>query len=320
MKFRFTGVEPAIGNPPNFVILAPASGVTPQLVHVALNPIVAGTLQPGRGYSLWVVFTSVDETPVQIDRKLVRYTVPVNPTPVISGVLNTASLQPFLSPGTLITVAGSDLASPALPGNYDENGLYPRTLGNTTMTIGGIAAPLLQVSPNQINAVVPYDVPASDRPEVVVTHFGRPSLPVRIDLQDTSPGIYTFNQTGTGQATIRQMAADRTFSFNGPENPASPGTAFEMYCTGAGVWSPAVPADVSFGVITMFRIQPVSVMIAGQAARVLYAGRPGGGLVPWGYLQVNAIVPEGVGPGAQSIVVKFAGSDSSQQPVTIAVK
>jgi uncharacterized protein (TIGR03437 family) len=320
VKFRYAGIEPGIGNPPNFIVLSPATGVTPQLVGIALNPLVAGNLQPGRGVSLFVIFTTVDESPVERVPVLVRYTPPGKPAPAIQSVTNTASLRPYFSPGALITIVGSNLASPSQTGSYDDTALYPRTLGNSTVTIGGVAAPLLYVSSNQINAVLPYDPQSRASPEVVVTHFGQASVPHKILIDSTSPAIFTLNQTGTGQGVIRQMATDRTFSFNSADNPAGAGSPFEMYCTGVGEWNLPLFGDVSLGNIVPLQLQAVTVTVGGVPARVLYAGPPGGLLAPWGYVQVNAIVPDGVGSGPQPLVIKIGPNDSSQQSVTIALK
>lgn len=318
VKFKYVGVEPAVNNPPNFIVLAPATGTTPERVRVGLNPLVAGNLEPGRLYVIFVIFSTVDETPVQTARAVLRYTAPAKPTPVVQKVLNTASLRPNLSPGAMVTIFGSDLAAPILTANYDDTASYPLSLGNSTVLIGGIAAPLLYVSPNQINALLPYALLGQQKVDVSIRHFGQASVPVSLNLLETSPGIFTAAQTGTGQAAILQLGPDSSFTYNTLENPAPPGTAFEMFCTGAGVWTPPVAGDISLG-LTFFRTQPVDVTIGGKPARVLFAGTPGGQLV-WGLLQVNAIVPEGLSPGPQSLVLKIGPNDSSAQRVTIAVQ
>ena len=320
VKFSYSGVEPGLGNPPNFIVLAPAVGVTPQTIQFGLNPLVAGNLQPGRTYSLGVVFTTVDEDPVQTDRAVVRYTAPIKPRPSLQSVVNTASLQPYFSPGAMISIFGSDLAAPTLTGNYDETASYPLTLGNTSVTIGGLQAPLLYVSPEQINAILPYGLAGTNSPEAVVTHFGIPSLPMKVSPLDTSPAIFTATQTGTGQALIRQLGPDRiTFSYNTLDNPAPPGTAFELTCTGAGIWNPPVFGDIHFGSFPRFQTYPISVTIGGLPARVIYAGPPGGQL-PWSRLQINVIVPEGAASGPQPLVIKVGPNDSSRQQVTIAIQ
>lgn len=321
VKFRLAAVELIS---PNFLVVAPFAATTPQTINIGLNPVEAANLQPGRSYVAQLLFTTVDEDPPSTARATVRYTAPAKPAPVVGAVQNSASRSPYLSPGALITILGSDLAAPTLTGNYDVSASYPRRLGNTTVTIGGIEAPLLYVSPSQINAILPFELAGRENPEVVVTHFDKSSTPVRVAVLDTSPGIFTMNQMGTGQAVARQLALDRSaYSFNSAENPAVPGQAFEMYLTGAGLWDVPTFGDIRLSpAYLLFTRVPVSVTIGGVAAQILYAGPPGGQQqLPWGYVQVNAVVPEGVGSGPQPLVLKIGSNDSSaQQRTTIAIR
>jgi uncharacterized protein (TIGR03437 family) len=61
----------------------------------------------------------------------------------------------------------------------------------------------------------------------------------------------------------------------------------------------------------------VKVTIGGQDAVVQYAGSSPGSIA--GLLQVNAVVPQGVGPGTAEVQIS-AGGVVSQSGVTIAVQ
>src|SRR5262249_7131133 len=143
-----------------------------------------------------------------------------------------------------------------------------------------------------------------------------------VPLRSASPGIFTVSQTGSGQAAIRQLepgTLDRNFTFNSAQNPAAPGSAFELYATGPGPLNPSPSGDVAFEhVIRPSIVQPVSLTIGGKPAQILYRGSLD--FQPWGLLQVNAIVPDGVASGPQPLVLKIGDNDNSQQKVTIAVK
>ena len=77
-------------------------------------------------------------------------------TPQIAGVVNAANFQPPVAPGALISIFGSNLAT----GQAEAHALpLPTNLLGTMVFINGIAAPLLYVSPSQINAQVPYEIP-----------------------------------------------------------------------------------------------------------------------------------------------------------------
>lgn len=84
------------------------------------------------------------------------------------------------------------------------------------------------------------------------------------------------------------------------------------------MWTPPVHSDV-FLLATRFTTQPVSVTIGGQTAQLLYAGTQGV-QATWSVLQVNTIVPDGVGSGPQRVVLKIGANDNSQQNVTVWVR
>jgi len=51
-----------------------------------------------------------------------------------------------------------------------------------------------------------------------------------------SPGLFTLNQSGTGQAAV----VNQDGTINGPNNPAPAGSTIVLYGTGQGQVSPAV--------------------------------------------------------------------------------
>jgi uncharacterized protein (TIGR03437 family) len=122
-----------------------------------------------------------------------------------------------VAPGTLITVwARPDqdavMTYAIAEADFSKNEL-PRELGGTRVYINGISAPLLYVSPKQINAQIPWEVYDSTsinayvravKPDgtVVVT------TPVAISIVPGNPGIFTYGgsnvpvmQHGSSHAT-----------------------------------------------------------------------------------------------------------------------
>ena len=176
----------------------------------------------------------------------------------------------------------------------------------------------LYLSPGQINAIVPYALAGQKSVQVVVSRFTMSSAAFTLPLQDTSPGIFTASQSGSGQGAILQQGPNGLFTYNSSDNPAARGTALEIFATGAGVWTPPAQSDVFiFG--TYFKTHSVSVTIGGQAAKVLYAGTVGTQST-WSLLQVNAEVPDGVAPGPQPLVLTVGQNSNAQQNVTVAVQ
>lgn len=70
-----------------------------------------------------------------------------------------------VAPGSLVTIFGTGLSGETASFNYSSK-TVPRTLGGATVYIDGLQAPLLYVSPTQINAQMPYEV--QDRTSVSV--------------------------------------------------------------------------------------------------------------------------------------------------------
>jgi len=192
-------------------------------------------------------------------------------------------------------------------------------MGNTTVMFNGIAAPLLYGSTGQINAQVPYEVAGQKTVNVVVTHNSGASPPFPVAIADTSPAIFTVTQNGNGQGAILNAGPGfNTSTVNNVDNPAPKGSAISIYATGSGLWNRPVQSG-SILLDTMTRpVAPVSVTIGGQPARVLYAGA-----APYlvsGELQVNAIIPDGIGSGPQPLVLTIGQNSNTQQQVTVAVQ
>jgi uncharacterized protein (TIGR03437 family) len=113
-------------------------------------------------------------------------------TPVFEaiGVLNAASVlgsgQQGIAPEMLLTIKGQYLAASVAEWNSGD-GSAATLLAGTTVTFNRIAAPLLYVSPNQINVQVPSVVRGAATADIVVTTAAGSSLPVTAMV-----GAYSF--------------------------------------------------------------------------------------------------------------------------------
>ncbi|HXP84257.1 MAG TPA: IPT/TIG domain-containing protein [Bryobacteraceae bacterium] len=333
VKFKFTGVtslEPAVPVPFNFVVVSPSSGTAGSgvtSVAIGLNESVLRSMDTGT-FPLNVIFSTVDQTPPVTAAVMVTLHLSGPPVPVIGSVLNTASYQPAISPGEMVSIFGSNLGPPMLSTEYDDTGAFPTSLGDgsagsdTTVLFNGIPAPLLYVSPGQINGVVPYGVAGQKTASIVLTRYFQTSATFTVAITDTSPGIFTATQNGSGQGAILNYRQAQSgipiYTYNSVDNPAPQGSVIEMFATGAGVWNPPAPDGAINLVSTDFTTQPVSLTIGGQPARIYYAGSAP--YEVWGMLQIIAFVPTGIGSGPQPVVLTVGQQDNSQQRVTIAVQ
>src|SRR5690242_11762138 len=119
--------------------------------------------------------------------------------PVVRGGLDGASYSGKLGPGTWAAIFGEQLA----PGNETASGVPLSTqLNGVRVTVGGVAAPLWFVAPNQLNALIPFElqIPSNNVADVVVITGAGSSVPFPIRLARNAPAIYTRNSAGTGAA------------------------------------------------------------------------------------------------------------------------
>lgn len=229
------------------------------------------------------------------------------------GVLNGASLVPGpVVPGEIVTLIGSGIgpATPSLPASSASS----TVLGGASILIGGTAAPLLYASPNQINAVVPFEVSGQSSAQLFVMNSGQliAGFPLAVAL--AMPAIFTLSSNGIGPGAI--LNQDTTV--NSPLNPAARGSVVVLYATGAGTMNPAQADGQITGSNPPMTTLPVSVQIGGVSAQVQYAGAAPGLIA--GVLQVNCVVPQNISPG-ESVPVQIAvGTVSSPAGVTMAVQ
>jgi uncharacterized protein (TIGR03437 family) len=105
----------------------------------------------------------------------------------------------------LVSIYGSNLAVQTATANALS---LTTQLGGTAVAFNGIAAPLLYVSSEQINAQVPSGVRGSASANVVVTTaVGKSSafsMPVN---SGSAPGIFTQDSSGCGQAAALNIHA-----------------------------------------------------------------------------------------------------------------
>jgi uncharacterized protein (TIGR03437 family) len=146
--------------------------------------------------------------------------------PSISTVLNAASYDAVVSPGCWVTITGSALADTTLSADSPP---LPTSLGGVSVTVNGLVAELLYVSPKQINLVIPLDtvIPENTVVPLIVSSGGFVSRPYNLRLLHHAPAIFTRNGIGTGRALL----------FDGDSQPVdtvSPGNIVTLYATGLG--------------------------------------------------------------------------------------
>ena len=231
------------------------------------------------------------------------------------GIVNGASIRSgSLAPGEIVTIFGSGMGPFAAPElRFGSDGLLATSLGRTRVLFDGVASPVLYASPNQVSAVVPYAVTGKSNVEVRVEFAGNMSDGVIMPVAAAAPGLFTVNSSGTGEA----LATNEDGNRNAPNHPASRGSTVVLYATGEGLTNPSGQDGKEAEDPLPRPVLPVSVLISGTQAQLLYAGGAPGQVA--GLMQIEARIPANVAPGDASLEITVDGF-VSQPGVTIAVR
>lgn len=224
--------------------------------------------------------------------------------PAVAAVTNAASYAvDRVSPGSLISIFGSGLALATAGASTRP---LPISLADSSVTINGVAAPLLYVSPQQINAQAPFEI-APGPATVVVRASGKRSAPLEIPVRAAAPGV--FADAG-GQAA----ALNADHSPNQPQNPAPAGTIVSLFWTGQGPVNAPVDDGAAAPVGTIVSAAlPVFATVGGVAAEIEFAGLAPGYA---GLAQINLKVPP-LATGVYPVVVTIGGIASNAARLAI---
>jgi uncharacterized protein (TIGR03437 family) len=210
------------------------------------------------------------------------------PATSAAGVVNAASFASGISPGSLATLFGTGITS---TGGIVNATTFPiaNTLAGTSVTLNGIAAPIVAVASiggqEQINFQVPYELAGASRASVVVTANGRSSSPVEVPIAAAQPEV--FGVVSEGDTAV-------------------------IYATGLGAVTNAPATGRAASREPLSRVvAPVDVRIGGTSVPVTFAGLAPGYA---GLYQINAQVPQSA-TGRTEVTVSVSGAMS--KPVSI---
>jgi uncharacterized protein (TIGR03437 family) len=297
----------------NWLSVTPASGNDPGSIAVSVNTTGLAAGSYTGTITVATAITPLNNNGASPATIAVSLTVSATPTPVIAAVGNVASGSiGAVSPGEEVAVYGSNFGPSAVISAAPTGGAYPTTLSNTQVLFDGTPAPVIAVTNGQVNVMVPYGVSGRSSTAVQVSYFGVPSAAISYNVAPTVPGIYTLNQTGSGQGAI----INQTNTINGSNNPAAKGSVVAVYMTGEGITSPASVTG-QIAVTLNHPVLAVTATVNGVAAQVQYAGSAPG--IVYGVMQVNVTIPANAPTGSLPLVITV-GTTNTQTGVTVAVQ
>jgi uncharacterized protein (TIGR03437 family) len=189
--------------------------------------------------------------------------------PTVTAVENVASYANGpISPGEMVVIFGQGMGpSQVTTLQLDQNGRVGNLLAQVQVLFDGNPAPLIYVSAIQISAMVPYGLAGKSTTQIQVVYQGVPSTAFSKPVASSAPGIFTADSSGQGQAAMTNADG----SYNAPRNPVAPGSYVTFYLTGEGQTNP-LGSDGNVATGTANVVLPVTVLIAGRTAQLLYAG------------------------------------------------
>ena len=221
-----------------------------------------------------------------------------------------------VAPDSLASLFGTNLA-PGTAQALDQP--LPTTLGGITLSVTDAtgtqrSAPLIYVSPAQINFVVP-DGTVPGASTFSITNGGTQTATATV--RSVAPALFSMNGTGSGVAAATAIAVQA-----GNPQLQSPVTVFQ--CTGSSCVSVPInvgvdrPVYVSFygtGIRNRSSLANVTVTINGAGVPVLYAG-PTPGFT--GLDQVNVgLILSLRGSGESNVVLTVDGQTSNGVTINI---
>ena len=217
------------------------------------------------------------------------------------GIVNAASYQAPVAPGSLISIFGTNLATST---QAALSAPYPTSLGGASVLVNGtVAAPLFAVSPGQVNAQLPYETPAG-----TATLSVNGSAPVSFTVAVSAPGILMSSSTHV-------LALNQDYSVNGPGHPAQAGSVIMLFGSGQGAVNPPVATGAAAPAEPLaLPVLPVVATIGGQPAEVIFAGLAPGYM---GALQLNLRVPN-LASGDYPLVVTIGEAQSNAPLLSVA--
>jgi uncharacterized protein (TIGR03437 family) len=294
-----TALTAAISLSVPWLTASPLFSSTPFTANVGVNPtgLVAGT------YNGQVTVNSNSST------QTIGVTLVVAPDlrPVLTSVVNAASFKSVIGPGTWISLMGSNLA----PNTWQTSVPLPTSFYGVSAELQGVGGVynlfIEYVSPTQVNAFVPQDLPVSffntSCSVAVTVPTGTTSFATT--CQGLSPALF-FYGSGTGQYASATHLDGSVIGVIPGTRPAQNGEIITLWGTGFGQTAPAV-SNVNSVFAPQALANSVAVYVGGQSVQVLWAGMVGTGLD-----QFNIQLPDNLTSGDVPISIKIGGTETER--------
>ena len=274
---------------------------TPATINVSISPsgLTAGS------YSATITIAAVaDPTNIQTINVYLILTAPSSPIFSPDGIVNAASFEPGLIPGSIATIFGRNLSNVTgivlSGGNINESG--------TSVKVGDLQCPLLSVSNSQgseqISFQVPFEIAPGSTSVEVTSRAG--SLRLQgIPVFTLQPGFFEFIDNASNAYVAAAIHTDG--SRVTATSPARRGEIVSIFFTGGGLIRPPVPTGKVGPVPPSVLLQPATVLLNDINCEVLFIGYAPGAL---GLYQLNVRIPPNAPSRLAKLAIRIAGAPS----------
>jgi uncharacterized protein (TIGR03437 family) len=232
-----------------------------------------------------------------------------------------ATTPPLVPSGSVVNGASFTGGAPIAPGSIAS--VFGTNFGSSeagvTVLAGGIVAPLLSVSPGQINFQVPWQLFGQTQAAFSVTSGDLTSTPITVPIANLAPGIFLLNSSGQAAVLVANTATITApiGTFPG-SRPVQRSEYVSIFCTGLGAVThePATGAQAGSNPVSETLTTSVTVSIGGVSVPAAFSGLAPGFL---GLYQVNVQIPTSapVGP-AVPLTIAIGGKVSNQATIAVA--
>ena len=212
-------------------------------------------------------------------------------------IVNSATLLPTpLAPGTLVTIHASGAASDSETAPSESNEPLPTQLAGVEIFLNGTPLPLLSVSPQEIQAQLPFDLGTGNSGSLYLRSSREGgsvlfSSAASVRFAPASPGIFAVGKLEPRNGLLLHAGTepdlDGSPSKGSPitfDNPAAPGEKVTIWADGLGFTGDEA-------------VFPVRATINGEPAEVISARLPRGAV---GVYEVVIALPAHIAPGREA--------------------
>ena len=308
----FVRLHPLDGSPPGNPVTQVTGADGRAAVRVEL-PIVAGVgLGPGSANQFSRTISIVATVDNTLSTTFVLGSIGRTPAFVSEGIVNAATFQAGIVPGSLASLFGEGLSE-----GISETVLAggATSFQGTTVLIGGIPSPLITITGSpveQINLQVPFELFTGTTTTIEVENNGTRTTVGGVPVFSTQPGIFEIPDPAGG--TVGAVIDALTFATITTDNPAARDRPLSVFFTGGGTLQPTVLTGVLGPVPPAVMTETVVVGVDDKGSEVLFNGYAPGFL---GLYQVNFNVPNDAACGVRNLVIRVGGSFSLDSTTVI---